>query len=66
LALKYHLNHEELLKNSSIVYKWNNITLNFTNVIRDFKMNNAQTKGLEVFLLFGLEAGKQQCIDLPK
>jgi hypothetical protein len=29
-------------------------------------MNNAQTKGLEVFLLFGFEDGTQQCIDLPK
>lgn len=51
--LKYHLNHEVLLGSTEIVYKYGNITLNYVNVIKDFKMNNADTKGLEVFLIFG-------------
>lgn len=66
VRLKYHLNHEVLLKNNSIEYKYGNITLNYVNAIREFRMNNAETKGLEVALLFGFMDGPQQCIDLPK
>lgn len=66
VKLKYHLNHETLLKNNSVEYKYGNITLNYVNAIREFKVNNDKTQGLEVFLLFGFEDGPQQCIELPK
>ena len=44
--LKDHLNHEDLLKNGNIIYKYNNVTLNFTHIVKDFKMDNMVTKGL--------------------
>lgn len=44
--LKYHLNHEPLISNNSIQYKYGNITLDYINLIKEFKVNNAQTKGL--------------------
>jgi hypothetical protein len=53
--LTYHLNHEELINSNNITYKYRNVTLNFMNYAKDFGLTNGATKGLEAFMIFGLD-----------
>lgn len=51
-----HLNHEDLISSNNITYQYRNITLNFGNFAKTFQLTNKQTKGLQVFLIFGLDS----------
>ena len=53
-----HLNHEDLFSANNITYKYKNITLNILNYAQNFTLSNDNTKGLEVFLAFGLQSSK--------
>lgn len=63
--LQQHLNHEDLISSNNITYKYNNITLQFSNFAKTFGLSNGATKGLSVFLLFGLESSTENCTKLP-
>jgi hypothetical protein len=63
--LENHLNHEQLISNSSFIYQYANITMNFSNYAKDFELSNDNTKGLEAFMIFGLESSTENCTKLP-
>lgn len=54
VALKEHLNHEDLISTGNFTYASNGVSINFSNTIRDFKMDNLLTKGLQAYFLFGI------------
>lgn len=63
--LETHLNHEQLISNNNITYQYRNITMNFANYAKEFGLSNGNTKGLEAFMLFGLENSTENCTKLP-
>ena len=60
-----HLNHENLIRSANISYNYNGIYLQINNYAKDFYLSNGETKGLEVFLIFGLNSSTENCTSLP-
>jgi hypothetical protein len=51
---------------NNITYKYNNITLQFDNFAKEFEISNDNTKGLEVFFIFGLDSSTENCTALSR
>lgn len=63
--LEKHLNHEDLINSNNITYQYRNISIKLDNMAKSFELSNANTKGLEVFLIFGSENSTENCTKLP-
>ena len=47
------LNHEELISSNNFTYKYNDISINLINIVKEFALSNEETKGLEAHVIFG-------------
>lgn len=55
-TLNKHLNDEALLSTSNFTYTYKGINLTYGNLVKTFQLSNDTTKGLEAYMLFGLES----------
>jgi hypothetical protein len=44
-----------LISTGNFTFTSSGVSINFSNTVRDFKMDNTATKGLEAFFLFGIQ-----------
>jgi hypothetical protein len=65
-GLEDYLNKEVLLQSKNIVYKYNNFTVTFMNIVYDIGLrNNNSFKGLEFKFNFEVENFTKKCNNLP-
>ena len=53
--LMNHLNREDLFRSTEIKYTYGDITIELSNFVKDFKLTNDTTHGVEAYFIYGVE-----------
>ena len=61
MALKEHLNKENIIGSLNIDYSYRNLHLSFLNAVKNYTLANNQVKGLEAFFFFEVENKTKNC-----